>query len=189
MDTVREDRLALFRRAGVTWLALGIEAGNQTVRQNVAKGSFRDVDIRAIVAAIRAADINVIANYIFGFPGDTLETMQQTLDLALELNTEMANLYPCQALPGSPLHARARREGWVLPSTPEGFAFLSYEAEPLATRHLTAAEVLRFRDAAWQTYFTNPAYLDLIDRRFGPMQRRSVEEMARIRLRRRMLGD
>lgn len=189
VDTVREDRLAAFRRAGVTWLALGIEAGNQVVRQEVAKGSFRDVNIRAVTAAIRAADINVIANYIFGFPGDTLETMRQTLDLALELNTEMANLYPCQALPGSPLYARARREGWALPSTPEGFAFLSYEAEPLATQDLTAAEVLRFRDAAWQTYFTNPAYLDLVERRFGPMQRRSVEEMARIRLRRRLLGD
>jgi len=33
---------------------------------------------------------------------DNMETMQQTLDLALELNTEMANMYPCQALPSSP---------------------------------------------------------------------------------------
>ena len=34
--------------------------------------------------------------------------MQQTLDLALELNTEMVNMYPCQALPGSPLYNTAK---------------------------------------------------------------------------------
>ena len=36
--------------------------------------------------------------------------MQQTLDLALELNTEHANFYPCQALPGSPLYTQAKIE-------------------------------------------------------------------------------
>ena len=189
VDTVRDDRLALFRRAGIVWLALGIEAGSQVVRQQVSKGTFREINIREVCAAIRAADINVIANYIFGLPGETMETMQQTLQLALELNTEMANMYPCQALPGSPLYAEARRRGWALPSGTEAFAFLSYETEPLATPPLTAAQVLRFRDEAWQTYFTNPAYLALVERRFGPAQRRAVEEMTRIRLRRRLLGD
>jgi radical SAM superfamily enzyme YgiQ (UPF0313 family) len=189
VDTVRADRLELFKQAGIHWLALGVEAGNQTVRQEVSKGSFRDVNIRDVCSTVRAADINVISNYIFGFPEDTHETMQQTLDLALELNTEMANMYPCQALPGSPLYTSAKREGWALPSSYEAFAFLSYEAEPLATKHCSAAEVLRFRDEAWRTYFTNPAYLSLVERRFGAEQRANVEDMARIRLRRRLLGD
>ena len=36
--------------------------------------------------------------------------MQETLDLALDLNTEHANFYPCQALPGSPLYLEAKQK-------------------------------------------------------------------------------
>jgi len=170
-------------------LALGIEAGNQKVRQEVSKGSFKEINIRDICKTINDADINIISNYIFGFPDDTLDTMTQTLDLALELNTEMANMYPCQALPGSPLYNRAKREGWKLPSSYEAFAFLSYECEPLQTKHLSAADVLNFRDKAFDTYFTNPAYLKLVETRFGAVQRSNVEDLAKIKLKRKILGD
>ena len=189
VDTVRKDALELFKKAGVNWLALGVEAGNQLVRQEVSKGSFKEVNIREVCKTISDADINIISNYIFGFPEDTLETMQETLDLALELNTEMANMYPCQALPGSPMYYRAQREGWALPDSYEGFAFLSYESQPLPTKHLSSAEVLKFRDEAWQTYFTNPAYLSLVEKKFGAIERHNVEEMAKIRLKRKILGD
>jgi hypothetical protein len=59
----------------------------------------------------------------------------------------------------------------------------------LPTKHVSAAEVLRFRDEAWHRYFTNPPYLALVEQRFGRQQRLNVEEMARIQLRRRLLGD
>lgn len=189
VDTVRKDALELFKRAGVNWLALGVEAGNQLVRQEVSKGSFKEVNIRDVCKTINDADINIISNYIFGFPEDTLDTMQETLDLALELNTEMANMYPCQALPGSPMYHTAKKNGWALPDSYEGYAFLSYESQPLPTKHLSAAEVLRFRDDAWQKYFTNPGYLGLVERRFGPQERRNVENMATISLKRKILGD
>lgn len=189
VDTVREDKLELFKKAGIGWLALGVEAGNQFVRQEVSKGSFKEINIREVCSTVRRSGIKVISNYIFGFPDDDLDTMQQTLDLALELNTEMANMYPCQALPGSPMHRTARSLGWQLPSSFEGYAFLSYESQPLPTRHVTAAQVLDFRDRAWHTYFTNPAYLELVETQFGVEQRANVEDMARIKLRRKLLGD
>ncbi len=187
IDTVRRDYLDLFKKAGVNWLALGVEAGNQHVRQEVSKGSFKEVNIRDICQTITDADINIISNYIFGFPDDTIETMQETLDLALELNTEMANMYPCQALPGSPMYHLAKEKNWALPDSYEGFAFLSYECQPLPTNYITAAEVLKFRDDAWHTYFENPAYLDLVERRFGHQERQNVEEMTKIRLKRAIL--
>lgn len=189
IDTVRRDYLDLFKKAGVNWLALGVEAGNQLVRQEVSKGSFKEVNIRDVCKTIGEADINIISNYIFGFPDDTMETMQETLNLMLELNTEMANMYPCQALPGSPMHQMARKNGWKLPDSFEGYAFLSYECQPLPTKHLTAAQVVKFRDEAWQKYFTNPAYLDLVERKFGAQERKNVQDMASIRLKRKILGD
>ncbi len=189
IDTVQPHYLDLFRRAGIGWLALGVEAGNQMIRHEVSKGSFKDVNIRQVAQTIREHGINIIANYIFGFPDDTTETMQQTLDLALELNTEMANMYPCQALPGSTLYYLARTNGWPLPDSPAGYGFLSYESQPMPTRHCSAAEVLRFRDDAWQKYFSNPDFLGLVERKFGPEQRRNVQAMASIKLRRKLLGD
>lgn len=189
IDTVRRDYLDLFKQAGVNWLALGVEAGNQHVRQEVSKGSFKEVNIRDICTTINDAGINIISNYIFGFPDDTIETMQETLDLAMELNTEMANMYPCQALPGSPMYHLARQKNWALPNSFEGYAFLSYECQPLPTNHVSAAEVLKFRDDAWHVYFENPAYLDLVERKFGSEERKNVEEMTKIRLKRALLED
>jgi anaerobic magnesium-protoporphyrin IX monomethyl ester cyclase len=189
VDTVRPAALELFQKAGIGWLALGIEAGSQMVRKEVSKGSFQEVNIREVCSTVRGAGINVISNYIFGFPDDTPETMQQTLDLALELNTEMANMYPCQALPGSPMYRQALRNGWKLPDSYAGYGFLSYDCEPLATKHVSAADVLRFRDQAWQRYFSEPNYLALVERKFGAQERANLEHMATIRLKRRLLGD
>ena len=189
IDTVRREYLDLFKKAGVNWLALGIEAGNQHVRQEVSKGSFKEVNIREVCTTISDADIDIISNYIFGFPDDTIETMQETLDLALELNTEMANMYPCQALPGSPMYHAAKRNKWPLPDSFEGYAFLSYESQPLPTKHLSSSEVLKFRDQAWKTYFTNPDYLNLVESSFGVQQRKNIEDMAKINLKRKILGD
>ena len=189
VDTVQEKFLDKFKKAGINWLALGIEAGNQTVRQEVSKGTFRDINIRDVCKKVQSHGLNVISNYIYGFPEDNQETMQETLELALELNTEMANMYPCQALPGSPMFNHALKRGWDLPDNYEGYAFLSYESLPLRTNYCTSAEVLAFRDAAWQTYFTNPAYLQLVEDNFGGQERRNVEDMASIKLKRKLLGD
>lgn len=189
VDSVLERQLELFKKAGVNWLCLGIEAGNQQVRLEIDKGRFKQVDIREVVTQIKGAGINVLGNYMFGFPEDTYETMQETLDLALELNCEHANFYAAMALPGSPLHHYARRVGWDTPQKYEEYAFLSYECRPLRTKTLTAEEVLRFRDQAWHKYFSHGPFLDLVEKKFGSRSRHNVEEMAKIRLKRKLLGD
>ena len=187
VDTVREGLLELISSAGIKWLALGIEAGSQNVRREISKGSFKDINVREVVALIRSYDINVIANYIVGLPDDDYRSMTETLSLALDLNTEMINVYPCQALPGSPLYIRALAESWDLPTDYEQFAFLSYNAKPLPTKHLTNRQVLAFRDYFWKAYFTNPRYLELVEHKFGRTQRDNVEEMSSHGLKRSLL--
>jgi radical SAM superfamily enzyme YgiQ (UPF0313 family) len=189
VDTVRPDFLEVFKRAGINWLCLGIESANQEVRREISKGTFKTINIREVVREVEERGIEILANYIFGFPDDTVDTMQETLDLALELNTAMANMYPCQALPGSALYTLCLKNGWPLPESYEGYAFLSYECQPMPTKYVSAAEVLRFRDDAWRTYFTAPRYLELIERKFGVQERKNVEALAGIRLRRKLLGD
>ena len=189
VDTVRESLLDLVYRAGIRWFALGIEAGSQSVRQEVSKGSFKDISTLDVVNLVRSKGINVIANYIVGFPTDTYESMQKTLSLALELNTEMINVYPCQALPGSPLYLESLKTGVDLSSSYEEFAFLSYECKPLPTNTLSNKQVLQFRDYFWTCYFTNPRYLALVESKFGVGQRRNVESMSSFRLKRRLLEE
>ena len=48
---------------------------------------------------------------------------------------------------------------------------------------------IKFRDNAWSTYFSNPRYLELIEDKFGKQQRQNVESMAKIKLKRKILGD
>ena len=189
VDTVKPDQLALFRSAGVRWLALGIETASRTIRREVSKGSYEEVDIRRVVKEIRDAGINVIANYIFGLPDDDYGSMQETLNLSIELNTEMWNGYPAMALPGSPLHRMAREKGWPLPDSFEGYGFLSYDCQPLPTKHLTAAEVLSFRDRAFQTYFSRSDYLTMVESKFGASAKENVQRLALVKLKRRLLGD
>jgi radical SAM superfamily enzyme YgiQ (UPF0313 family) len=189
VDSVRKDQLQLFKQAGVNWLCLGIEAGNQNVRIEIDKGKFEQVDIRQVVAEIKNAGINILGNYIFGFPEDTYETMQETFQLAQELNCEHANFYTAMALPGSQLYSYAQKNKWDIPTEFEEFAFLSYECKPLRTKYLTGPEILRFRDEKWNEYFSNEKYLDMVQSKFGLESRTNLEEMSKIKLKRKLLGD
>ena len=187
VDTVRKDQLELFKKAGVNWLALGIEAGNQEVRLQIDKGRFKQVNIREVVKNIKEAGIYVLGNYIFGLPDDNDKTMKQTLDLAIELNCEHTNFYPAQALPGSPLYLFAKKQGWDIPQKYEEFAFLSYECKPLRTKHLSASEVLKFRDEAWHKVFADSNFLNLVSNKFGKIAKKNIEDMSKIRLERKIL--
>ncbi|MCH7959145.1 MAG: cobalamin-dependent protein [Candidatus Hydrogenedentes bacterium] len=177
VDTVRADMIDTLKRAGIHWLALGIEAANPRVLDDVDKAYTRE-QIVETVSAVREGGIYVIANYIFGLPEDDHDTMQQTLDLALELNCEFANFYCAMAYPGSPLYRDALAEGWALPEDWGGYSQHGIQTKPLPTRYLTAGEVLRFRDRAFDTYFSNPAYLHMIEQTFGIETVRHINEMA-----------
>jgi anaerobic magnesium-protoporphyrin IX monomethyl ester cyclase len=188
VDTVKSHMLKKMRKAGIRWLALGIESGSAHVRDGADK-SFDQAAILDIVREIQCADINVIGNFIFGLPDDDIETMQQTLDLAAKLNCEFANFYSAMAYPGSPLYAMAIEKGWDLPQTWSGFSQHSYDCLPLRTEKVSAAQVLKFRDKAFDHYFTNKRYLDMVTQKFGRETRWHIEAMSRHKLRRKIVDD
>lgn len=189
VDTVKGEFLDKLNRAGFRWLALGIESGSKHVRDGVEKGRFGSLEIVNTVKDIQAAGINVIGNYIFGLPDDTRESMQETLDLAFETNCEFANFYCAMAYPGSKLYAMAIENGWALPDSWIGYSQHSYETSPLGTETLTSAEVLKFRDEAFQKYFTNPRYLDMVRKKFGEDVAAHLREMTKIKLSRKLLSE
>lgn len=181
VDTVRDGMLDKLKRAGFHWLAFGIEAANAKVRDDVQKG-FDQEDIARTIAGVRATDINVIGNYIFGLPEDDLDTMRQTLDLAFDLNCEFANFYCAMAYPGSPLYNLALANNWRLPEAWSGYSQHSYDSLPLPTRHLSASQVLRFRDDAFHAYYSNPQYIGMLDQKFGLATVQHIRQMTSVKL-------
>jgi len=189
IDTVKEKYLDTLKKAGVKWLALGIESGNTVVRKDVIKGRFTEVNISDIVGQIQNAGISVIGNYIFGLPEDNVETMQETLDLAKELNCEFSNFYCTMAYPGSRLYLDAIKNNWKLPDCYVGYSQHSYEMRPLDTNHIPASEVVKFRDYAFNDYHEDPKYLDMVEHKFDLETRNKMIEMCKYTLKRKLLGD
>ena len=187
IDTVKPQYLEKLKAAGVNWLAIGIEAGNQEIRREITKGKFEDINIREVVKMIQDAGINVCANYIFGLGHDTWDTMQETLNLALELNGENHNMYCATSLPGSPLYMKAKQENWELPQHYSEYGFLSYDHVPSRTYSLESKEVLEFRDYAFDVLFENPRYLRMIDSKFGSDAVEGIKKMTAIKLKRKLL--
>jgi hypothetical protein len=156
------------------------------VRDGVDK-AFEQDEIHRMIEEIRAAGINVIGNYIFGLPEDDHDTMQATLDLAIDLNCEFSNFYSAMAYPGSPLHDLAVKQGVPLPARWTGYSQHSRDCLPLPTRHVPAREVLRFRDEAFHRFYTHPRYLGMLAARFGRGTVEAVQRMTAHRLERDLL--
>ena len=187
VDRISEADLRTLKKAGFNWFKLGIETLNEEILDNINKAHYNKATIRNVVEKIHTAGIDLCANYMFGLPGDNYETMQETLTFAVELNCAFPSFFCTMAVPGSDLYREAVKKGIELPDTWEGFAQQGYDFLPLPTEHLTAAEVLEFRDFAFQSYFDNPRYQKNILAKFGPQTLEHIKGMNSIRLRRRIL--
>ena len=186
IDTLTKPMLAKMKQAGINWICLGIESGSERVRREAGK-SFSQDRVGKTVGMVRESGIDIIGNFIFGLPGDDLESMQATLGMAEEYNFEYVNFYTCMAYPGSQLYEDALRRGARLPETWDGYSQLGYETEPLPTQHLASQEVLAFRDKAFKEYFRRPEYLEMIRSKFGEKAVGHIKGMLQHTLKRRLL--
>lgn len=189
LDRIDPGHLDTLKRAGFHWLKLGIETGSTRIRANVGKDHYGVDAVRNAVAKAHSAGIDFCANFMFGLPGDDYGSMQDTLSLALELMPAFPSFFCAMAIPGSDLYSEALEKRLPLPDTWLGYASQGYDFLPLPTEHLTAAQVVEFRDYAFDTYFKNPAYLNTIERKFGREAMEHIKEMTAIKLKRKILGD
>jgi len=190
VDTIKKTGiLELVRNAGIKWLCLGIESGKKSIRLEISKGKFEDVDINTVIDTVHNADINVMANYIFGLPGDDEESIKETYNLSKELCTLGWNTYAAMALPGSALYKRAIEKNYDLPENYEGYSFHSYNTLPLRNEKLTAAQILKMRDEAFHSYHSYKPFLDKVKNKFGVKAYNNIIEMSKVRLKRKILGD
>jgi anaerobic magnesium-protoporphyrin IX monomethyl ester cyclase len=190
IDTVKNPEiLALVRRAGIKWLSLGIESADKEVRLEVVKGKFEDVDVKKVVQQVHDADIEVMANYIYGLPGDTEESIKKTYELSVDLCTAGWNTYPAMALPGSLLYKEALKKKIRMPDTYSGYSFHAYNTVCLPTDNLEAWKILKLRDEAYHAYHSNEKFLKKIAKKFGEKAKKNILDMLKNSLKRKIVDD
>ena len=109
-NLVNPEFVARLRQSGCWMLAMGIESASEETRRNMVK-RLEHQKIETAFKNLRDAGIKSFAFFIFGYPGETPATLDQTTDYAIRLDPDFANFYPAVPYPGTELYEKARREG------------------------------------------------------------------------------
>ena len=157
------------RKAGCWMLALGIETESEETRKDMLK-KLDGEKIRIALRNMRAAGIRSFAFFILGYPGDTPQSLDRTIDYAIELDPDFANFYPAVPYPGTDLYAKAKREG-LLES--EEWTRMEYSYYLLSGNGLNSDVVMGAIGRAKRRFYLRPAYLV---RHFGDIVKLAVSK-------------
>jgi anaerobic magnesium-protoporphyrin IX monomethyl ester cyclase len=114
VDYVDPEMLRAMGRAGCWLISWGIESADERIRQRARKG-IRDEQIARALHWSREAGIMNWGYFIIGLPGETEETIRQTIDLAKELPLDLALFHIAAPYPGTPLFSEVMEKGWFRP--------------------------------------------------------------------------
>ncbi len=109
--------LEIMRANGLRLLLVGYESGNQQVLNNMKKGTRVDI-IRRFSKDCRELGIKVHGTFILGMPGETPETIRETIDFACEMDPETIQVSLAAPYPGTYLYKQAQENGWL--EAPQG---------------------------------------------------------------------
>lgn len=109
------DILQLMKKAGCNLIEFGIESGSQRILDSMRKNTTKE-KIREVISKTHDAGIITKGNFIFGLPGETHESIRETIDFACSLKLDYAQHTYLQPLPGSELYESAGRYGMFDPS-------------------------------------------------------------------------
>lgn len=143
------------KRSGCWMLAMGIESSSPDIRKDMVK-RLEEQKIRTAFRNLRDAQIKSFAFFIFGYPGDTIETIEATTEYALDLSPDFANFYPAVPYPGTALYEKARREGLL---RSDDWSRMEYSYYLLEGNGLDEATVMGAINRARRRFFLRPTYL------------------------------
>ncbi|HYL81585.1 MAG TPA: hopanoid biosynthesis associated radical SAM protein HpnJ [Candidatus Acidoferrum sp.] len=105
------DTLKVLKENGLRLLLVGYESGNQQILNNIKKGIRLDV-ARRFTRDAKALGIKIHGTFILGLPGETPETIQETVRFACEIEPETIQVSLAAVYPGTALYAQALANGW-----------------------------------------------------------------------------
>jgi radical SAM superfamily enzyme YgiQ (UPF0313 family) len=116
VDYVDEEMLALMGQAGCHMISWGIESGSEEVLKRARKGA-NPAKARQSLTWARAAGIKNFGYFIIGLPGETEETIQQTIAFSKTLPLNVAIFHIAAPYPGTPFFYEVVENGWFRPGT------------------------------------------------------------------------
>ena len=116
VDYVDEEMLQMMGRAGNWLISWGIESGNEQILKHARKGAYPDKAKRSLVWA-KKAGIKNWGYFIIGLPGETEETIRQTIDFSKKLPLDIALFHVAAPYPGTPFFFEVVQNGWFRKGT------------------------------------------------------------------------
>jgi len=110
VDTLDLETAKLMKQAGCWLIGFGVESGSQKILKEMKKGLNPQKAIEA-AQICKETGIRSIMYYIFGFEGETEETIQETMDFSIQVDSDYARFFLVSPLPGSEIFDVARERG------------------------------------------------------------------------------
>lgn len=166
VDTVDREVLRAMKGSGCRLLAFGVESGSDAVLRASRKGTTAD-RARQALAWCREAGIPSLTYWVFGLPGETPDTMEETLRFIDEVHPDYAHFYTPTPLPGSRLFEEWRIAEAVRSGEVRWSDFFQGVTRRFLAPGVTREQVNRVVHRAYLSFYTNP--------------RRVLREMLRLR--------
>jgi len=144
--------LKILKDHGLRLLLVGYESGNQGILNHVKKGLRLDV-ARRFTRACRELGITIHGTFILGLPGETRETIEETIRYACELDPHTIQVSIAAPYPGTAMHREALAQGWLGGGLVDGRGL---QQSALGYPHLARTEIFDSVEAFYRRFYFRP---------------------------------
>jgi len=153
------DTMRLMKAAGCRLFCVGFESGDQTILDNIKKGTKLDV-IKRFVKDAKRAGIMIHGCFMVGNRGETRETLETTLRFAKLLNPDTAQFYPIMVYPGTADYAHFEEKGWIVSRNfREWITADGLHSSTVSNPDLPYEELVSFCNRARKRFYLRPRYI------------------------------
>src|SRR3954451_6355706 len=159
---VPRDSLKVMRDNGLRLLLVGYESGNQQILHNIKKGMRIDV-ARRFTKDCHELGVTIHGTFIMGLPGETKETIQETINFAKDINPHTLQVSLAAPYPGTFLHKQAVENGWLDAGNAELIDEQGVQLAPLHYPHLSHTEIFHSVEEFYtRFYFRAPKIASIV---------------------------
>lgn len=149
------DTLKAMRDNGLRLLLVGYESGNQQILHNIKKGMRIDV-ARRFTADCHKLGIKIHGTFIVGLPGETQDTIAETVRFAQEINPHTIQVSIAAPYPGTFLYNQAREQGWLAEAGAALVENNGFQITSLSYPHLSQAEIFEAVASFYKKFYFRP---------------------------------